>query len=414
MANEPINLQGYKVLIVDDMPTNLDVLNRILEEQGYKVSFATSGEQAIKLATLDRPDLILLDVMMPEMDGFETCRRLKSLRQTRSIPVIFVTGKTDSQDVVEGFHIGAVDYITKPVCQEEVCARTQAHLQTQALLQIRDELIEKLREHNQSNLQALAEQRKQLVGNNLLASLGEMVGEFAHEVGTPVGVSLTALSNLVQENRELQGKFADGTLTRQDFSDYLSISQESNSLAVSNIERAVKLIQSFRRVVVDQCQEETSKFKLKEYIEQVLLTLSPKLKNTDHKVEVDCPEDLEIDSYPGAFAGIVTNLVINSLIHGFKDKSAGLMRFQVQAGENGLNMTYSDDGCGIPEEFLERVFDKYFTSNREGGGSGLGLHVIQCLVADTLGGEIECQSQQGQGVQFNIRVPLTIPLAHDG
>ncbi len=264
MANEPINLEGYKVLIVDDMPTNLDVLNQILEQQGYEVSFATSGEQAIKIATLDQPDLILLDVMMPDMDGFETCRRLKSLEPTRGIPVIFVTGKTDSQDVVEGFHIGAVDYITKPVCQEEVCVRTRAHLQTQALLKIRDELIEKLRQHNQQNQHMLAVQRDQLINNNLLASLGELVGEFAHEVGTPVGVSLTALSSLVEESRILQGKFAEGTLTRNDFSDYLSISQESNSIAVSNIERAVKLIKSFRQVVVDQCQEEASKFNLKE------------------------------------------------------------------------------------------------------------------------------------------------------
>ena len=409
MANEPVNLEGCKVLIVDDMPTNLDILNQILEEEGYVVSFATNGEQAIKLATLDQPDLILLDVMMPDMDGFETCRRLKSLGPTRGIPVIFVTGKTDTRDVVEGFHIGAVDYITKPVRQEEVCARTRAHMQTQALFKIRDELIEKLRQHNEQNRQVLDSQQEQLINNTRLASLGELVGEFAHEVATPVGICLTALTNLIQEGQVLQQKVEEGGLTRQDFANYINVSQESSTLAVSNVERAAKLIQSYRRVVVDQCREEASNFNLKDYIESVLLTLSPKLKQTGHQIEVDCSETLLIDSYPGAFAGIITNLVNNSLIHGFEEGCTGTIKFVVQCQENELVIDYSDDGKGIAKENLDKIFDKYYTSNRQGGGSGLGLHVIQTLVRDTLGGSIGCESAEGKGARFAIRVPLSAP-----
>ena len=410
MANEPINLAGHKVLIVDDMPTNLDVLNQILEAEGYEVCFATSGEQAIKLATLDQPDLILLDVMMPEMDGFETCRRLKSLEPTRGIPVIFVTGKTDTRDVVEGFHIGAVDYITKPIRQEEVCARTRAHMQTQALFRIRDDLIEKLRQHNERNHQMLVTQREQLIGTTRLASLGELVGEFAHEVGTPVGISLTALTNLIEESKELQKKVEDGSLTRQDFTSYIDISQECSSLAVSNIERAVKLIQSFRRVAVDQCREQISHFNLKEYVDSVITTLSPKLKQTEHQVVVRGPDNLVIDSYPGAYAGIITNLINNSLIHGFKGKLRGKMEFQIETHGDRLLIIYTDNGVGIPSASLGRVFDRYFTSNHEGGGSGLGLHVIQSLVRDALGGDISCQSDEGEGVRFEIQVPLETPV----
>ncbi len=117
------------VLIVDDMPTNIDVLRKILKSEGYEIYAAPSGEIALKIAQRSSPDIILLDVMMPDMDGYETCRQLKSLESTRDIPVIFVTAKTEVQDVVDGFKFGAVDYIHKPVKREEVCARVRTHLQ---------------------------------------------------------------------------------------------------------------------------------------------------------------------------------------------------------------------------------------------------------------------------------------------
>ncbi len=407
MAIEPVSLKGQKVLIVDDMPANLDVLSQILEAEEYEVSFATDGEQAIRLATLDQPDLILLDVMMPVMDGFETCRRLKSLDPTRDIPVIFVTGKTDTGAVVEGFHIGAADYISKPICQEEVCARVRAHLQTRELLRIRNDLIDRLRTHNERNRAIMASQHEQLVSSTRLASLGELVGEFAHEVSTPVGNSLTALTHLIQEGKRLERLVVENALTRAEFSDYLGASRESGNLAISNMERAVQLIQGFRQVAVDQCSEQASRFNLKEYLRQVLLTLSPKLKQTAHRVELEGPEDLVIDSYPGAFAGILTNLVNNSLLHGFRDKPRGEIRVVLSREQGGLLIDYRDDGCGIAEENLGRIFEKYFTSNREGGGSGLGLHIIRSLICDVLDGEVECRSHEGDGVCFLIRVPLT-------
>ncbi len=405
MANEPVNLKGSKVLIVDDMPANLDLLSQILEQEDYQVSFATSGEQAIKVATLDLPDLILLDIMMPGMDGFETCRRLKSISATQRIPVIFVTGRTDSQDVLEGFHIGAVDYITKPVRQEEVCARVRTHLAKEVLIRIRDELIEKLRRHNDRNQELLQMQQEQLRDAAKLALIGERVAELTHEVNTPLGVSITALSSLSELVIRTRQVIEAGHLTRSGLQDFLATTEESAGIALANLQRAKALVESFKRVTVDQCTEESARFKLREYLEQLLLTLSPKLKKTRIDVCLECAPDIELESYPGALSQIVTNLISNSLLHGFDKDEAGTIRIQAQEEGEALTLCYSDDGCGIGSDQLERIFEKYFTTKRAVGSSGLGLHILHTLVTETLKGTVSVSSEKGKGVAFRIRFP---------
>jgi diguanylate cyclase (GGDEF)-like protein len=149
VANQSVSLSGSKILVVDDTPVNIDLLAKILEAEGYAVSFATNGEKAIQLTLLDRPALILLDVMMPGMDGFETCSRIKANPLIADIPVIFVTAKTQGKDIAAAFESGGVDYITKPVRQEEITARVRTHLELRSLLNQRDELIEQLKGHNE-------------------------------------------------------------------------------------------------------------------------------------------------------------------------------------------------------------------------------------------------------------------------
>ncbi|MCP4698180.1 MAG: response regulator [Gammaproteobacteria bacterium] len=141
MPDNTLNLDQAKVLMVDDTPENLDVLRKVLMPEGYRLAFANSGERALKVATRIMPDLIMLDVMMPGMDGFETCCRLKQQQETRNIPVIFITAKTETDDLLAGFKVGAVDYITKPFRQEEVCVRVRTHLQSQMLMKQRERLI---------------------------------------------------------------------------------------------------------------------------------------------------------------------------------------------------------------------------------------------------------------------------------
>ncbi|NQZ10634.1 MAG: diguanylate cyclase [Algicola sp.] len=149
MANQTVSLSDSKILVVDDTPANIDILASILEADGYAVSFATSGEKAIQLTLLGKPALILLDVMMPGMNGFETCRQLKANPETADIPVIFVTAKTQAKDIATAFEAGGVDYISKPVRQEEVSARVRTHLELRALIHQRDELISQLKGHNE-------------------------------------------------------------------------------------------------------------------------------------------------------------------------------------------------------------------------------------------------------------------------
>lgn len=150
-----IDLSGAKVLMVDDTPANIDVLRKVLSIEGYRLSFANSGEKALKIVERAIPDLILLDVMMPGMDGFETCRHLKTDEKTRDIPIIFITAKTDMEDLVEGFKAGAVDYITKPFRQEEVCMRVRTHLQTRILMTQREGLLQNI-QANEERFRLLA------------------------------------------------------------------------------------------------------------------------------------------------------------------------------------------------------------------------------------------------------------------
>ncbi len=154
MKTNPVDLSGMKVLLVDDTPANLTILRKILEIEGYSLSVVTSGELALKVARKFQPDLVLLDIMMPDMDGFETCRRLKEMEEGRNLPIIFITAKDRIEDIVKGFSVGAVDFISKPVRQKEVCARVRTHLNIQALIKERDNLIEDLTEANKNLDQA--------------------------------------------------------------------------------------------------------------------------------------------------------------------------------------------------------------------------------------------------------------------
>lgn len=149
MDSEKIDLSSMKILLVDDIPANLNVLVETLKNEGYNLSFATSGEIALTTVEKFRPDLILLDIMMPGIDGFETCQRLKENENTKDIPIIFITAKTDTEDIVKGFSLGGMDYITKPFRQDEVLARVRTHLTLQKILREKDELISELKDTQQ-------------------------------------------------------------------------------------------------------------------------------------------------------------------------------------------------------------------------------------------------------------------------
>ncbi len=406
MAREPICIEGSKVLVVDDTPANLDLFSQILEAEGYDVSFATNGKQALELASITKPDLILLDIMMPEMDGIETCRQLKSLTEIKDIPVVFITAKTDRKDVAEGFRIGGVDYICKPVQQEEVCARVRCHLKIQALVKARDDLITQLCEYTKKIETKVNEQNKQLQQNEKLAAIGAMVGEFTHEISTPVGVAITALSHNIEELHRVKTQYDTDTLEKEDFCYFLENSLEASEIASKNLKRMISLVKSFKSTTINQCNDVCRQFDLKECLADVVVSLQPRLKHSPHTLRLDCDEDILINSYPGTFAQIVINLVNNSLIHAFESSDEGLMSLIVTIKDDNLILNYSDDGRGISTDLQEKIFEKFYTTKLGQDGSGLGLHIVRTLVQDKLHGLVVCHSAEGNGCRFEITLPL--------
>ncbi len=258
----------------------------------------------------------------------------------------------------------------------------------------------------QSALDDLRQAQDQLIESEKMASLGGLVAGVAHEINTPIGICVTASSLLQDAADQLAEKLEQGGMKRSDLDQFLQTNNESSSIILSNLRRAAELVRSFKQVAVDQSSEERRCFGLAEYLDEVLLSLRPNLKKNTHEIVVECDEDIEVDSYPGAFAQVVTNLAMNSLLHAYQEGDNGCLRIQVTEDENGeICLTYSDDGRGIPEEHMGRIFDPFFTTKRGDGGSGLGLNILYNLVTQKLGGTVGCESQPGQGAKFIVKFP---------
>jgi PAS domain S-box-containing protein len=259
----------------------------------------------------------------------------------------------------------------------------------------------------------LNETLKELMEREKMASLGSLVAGISHEINTPLGVAVSACSFLADENRKVINTINSGSLTREGLSAYLENTDESTRIIQNNLNRAASLIASFKSVSVDQSSEKEVRFNLYDYIQSILLMLKHEYKNTGHQIEVDCPKELGIYSYPGAYSQIFTNLIMNSLIHGFKNTEAGTISIKV-AFENGdaqsgrLRIEYRDNGSGIPKEALKHIFDPFFTTGRgtsTKSGSGLGLNILYNLVTSKLGGSVKCESEPGKGVLFSMVIP---------
>ena len=277
---------------------------------------------------------------------------------------------------------------TNELLSKEVAERQQAE---QALQQSLD---------NQKTMQ------EYLIQSEKMAALGGLVAGVAHEVNTPVGVGVTAASHLKQITDQFRERFTTGTMRRQDLHEYLQDTAEASDILLKNLERASQLIKSFKQVSVDQSNETPRRFKVKQYLDEILLSMNPRLKKLRHTVGVECAEDLEIEGYPGAFAQIVTNLVMNSLIHAYEPDMAGNMHIVMFREQDSIKMIFSDDGKGIPTDVLPKIFDPFFTTKRGAGGTGLGLFVIYNIVVKQFGGSISCDSEPGQGTIFTIQFPI--------
>ncbi len=255
----------------------------------------------------------------------------------------------------------------------------------------------------------LEQTQAQLVQAGKMAALGDLVAGVAHEINTPVGVGVTAASHLENETGVIAALHGEGRMRRSDLDRYLTLCQEAAKLILANLNRAAELIRSFKQVAVDQSGEGRRTFRVKEYLAEVCLSLRPVLKNTGHRLEISCPEDLELNSYPGAFSQIVTNFITNSLTHAYDEDEVGSLLFDIGLQGGNVLLRYSDDGKGMAEDQVSHAFDPFFTTNREKGGSGLGLHIVYNLVTQKLLGTITCESKPGKGTSFVLLFPAVIP-----
>ena len=244
-----------------------------------------------------------------------------------------------------------------------------------------------------------------LIQSEKMQALGALVAGVAHEINTPVGVGVTAASHL----KHITGQFLElcstGSPRRKDMTDYLEDMTEAADILLKNLERASQLIKSFKQVSVDQASETRRKFNVQQYLGEILLSMNPRLKKTRLEVLVDCGKELEIDGYPGAFSQIITNLVMNSLLHAFDPDEPGKIRIGVTEAEQNVQIVFSDNGRGIAAEHLPKIFDPFYTTKRGCGGTGLGLSVIYNIVVQKFGGTIVCDSQPGSGTVFTIQFP---------
>ncbi len=290
---------------------------------------------------------------------------------------------------------------------EEINRKKEALLkQVIVELQGSQAILEKKSSDLEQTLAELHQTQDQLIEAEKLAALGRLVSGVAHEINTPVGTGITVASTLVDETKRFQKAIAEGALKRSLLNHYTEIATESTQLILSNLNRAADLIQSFKQIAVDQTRLELRTFDVRAYLEELMVSLSPQLRQTAHSWSITGDDRLVIQSYPGLLAQIVTNLVTNSLVHGYEPGEAGKLKLHLALEGDRFLLVYSDNGRGIPLADQSRIFEPFFTTARDRGGTGLGLPILYNLVKRNLKGDITVHSQPGEGVQFKIEIPL--------
>jgi PAS domain S-box-containing protein len=253
-----------------------------------------------------------------------------------------------------------------------------------------------------STINNLKEAQKQLVESEKMASLGALVAGVAHEINTPVGISLTGITHFQEVSEKINEQFINHKLSQKSLTKYLTNAQEISLLIHNNLKRASELVSSFKQIAVDQSSEESRTINLKLYMDEILASLAPITAKTGIKITVNCPQDININIAVGALSQIISNLVMNSLDHAYHGVPFGDISLSFSLKNRLLHIIYKDDGIGIDDHDLPKIFDPFFTTNRENGGSGLGLNIVFNIVTTTFHGAIYCKSKRNQGVQFDI------------
>ena len=411
------------ILIVDDTLANLVLLSDMLSSAGYNVRPAVNGHLALQSANADPPDMILLDVNMPEMNGFEVCRRLKSDAALKSIPVLFISALTDTADKVEAFQVGGVDYITKPFQIEEVLARVKTHLQNR---RYQSALIQKSK-MLQSTLDDLKKAQSSLIQAEKMASLGVLTAGIAHEINNPINYTKTsvyALKKDIQDIRRLFDAFDEPNddLTVETLNarlaklktaiDYDVVVREIPELMdniTMGVERAEAVVNSLRTYSRPD-DDKKIPLKLEELVETALVLLENRYKK---KVEIqkeyaDLPR---VSAQSGRLLQVLINVIGNAIDAVTEDdkKPSALIKL-ITTTENSDNAEYAvvrvvDNGPGISDAVADKIFDPFFTTKQVARGVGLGMAISYGIIRDH-DGRIDVESGSKEGATVSILIPF--------
>lgn len=351
----------------------------------------------------ETPELYWADLIYPE--DIELVNKIKAtddeiyysseyriISKDGSIKWVFERGGLIKNDHQVAFMDGVIFDITDQ-------KRTEQEIQ---------KLYEEMEIRVEERTKALKDAMTQLIEQEKMASLGGIVSGVAHEINTPLGIGVTISSYLGKITAELEASFNAGNLSKNKLKEFIGSNLESLGILETNLARAADLVNSFKKISVNQSTEEMTTFNLNDYFNMILLSLKHEYKNKDFEIAVECDPEIKIFSYPGVYSQIFTNFLMNSFIHGFKGRDSGkiVIKAALLAAENRLVITYKDNGLGIPPEVLDRVFEPFYTTNRANGGSGLGLYIVYNLVGQKLNGFINCHSTVGEGTTFVLDVPI--------
>ncbi|WP_448568107.1 HAMP domain-containing sensor histidine kinase [Thalassotalea ganghwensis] len=268
-------------------------------------------------------------------------------------------------------------------------------------------LLEKTNIDLQDTVDELVLSQKKLIEQEKMASLGALVAGVAHEINTPVGVSLTSISYLNELTKELSVKFENKHISQSYLANYITHAIESTDISIHNLTRAGELINSFKQIAVDQSSDEARSIVLVDYLNEILYSLKPQLKKKQHQISVECDKSINLYCRVGALAQVITNLVMNSYIHGFEGIEQGKITLTAQQQNSRVTIDYRDNGIGMTPANLAKLFEPFYTTKRGQGGSGLGAHLVYNLVTQALKGSISVKSEFGQGLHFTITLPVS-------
>ena len=411
------------IMVVDDTPANLRLLEGMLRERGHEVRSFPRGALALKAAENDPPDLILLDITMPEMDGFKVCQHLKENENLKEIPVIFISARTETFDKVKAFRSGGVDYITKPFQFEEVLARVETHLQ---LRQYQVELEWRNKELQQA-LDELKAAQAQLVQSEKMASLGVLTAGIAHEINNPVnfiGASarglrkmLRHIENVLEQYDQINPDNAVEELERinqfkqeLEFDDLLDGLEELTANIHSGAERTAEIVKGLRTFSrLDEVEKKLAD--IHENLDSTLALLRNQYKGTI-TIRKDYGNIPPIMCYPGKLNQVFMNILVNA-IDAIKRKEGPSAAEEIRIktslvdkeDKRFVTIEFIDTGPGIPEQIQNRIFEPFFTTKDVGEGTGLGLSISLGII-ESHGGTIKVESTPGKGANFRICLPL--------